>query len=287
MRVTGVVVCNKCVRYGKGKLYYTIRVMTILQAIILGGLQGLTEFIPVSSSGHLVLAQHFMGLQHSASFDALVNLGTFLALVFYFRKRLWDIAMRVIKEREYRLVRNLFISAIPVGLLGLLFADFFESSLVQSPVVVVVMLLVVGVLMVVLDKLPTLPELKNKELTPRRAGVVGLAQAISLIPGTSRSAATMIAGRFMGLSYKQAAEYSFLLSIPVIGAVLLKSMLDPDGLAFIQNNFGSWLASNIASFIGGLVAVSFMLKFLAKGNFKVFGYYRIALSVIIIVLLSL
>src|SRR5688572_5568310 len=130
MAFTEVTVCNKCVQYGKGRLSYTMNLVTILQAIILGGLQGLTEFIPVSSSGHLVLTQHFMGLPHSATFDALVNLGTFLALVFYFRIRLWDIAMRIIKEREYRLVRNLFISAIPVGLLGLLFADFFESSLV-------------------------------------------------------------------------------------------------------------------------------------------------------------
>lgn len=277
---------NKCIQYGKGRQSYTMNLMTIFQAIVLGALQGLSEFIPVSSSGHLVLAQHFMGLQHSASFDALVNLGTFLALVVYFRNRLWDIAVRIVQKHEYRLARNLFISALPVGLIGFLFADFFVSSFIQSPVVVVIMLVVVGVVMIVLDKLPKLSETKSGEgLTPRRAITIGLAQAISLIPGTSRSASTMIAGRIMGLSYQQAAEYSFLLSIPVIGAVLLKSMLDADGIAFIQNNFWPWLASNIAAFIGGLVAVNFMLKFLAKGNFKIFGYYRIALAFIIIILL--
>ena len=89
--------------------------MDILQAVLLGAIQGLTEFIPVSSSGHLVLAQHFMGLEHSAVFDALVNLGTFLALVFYFRKRIWDALAKVIGQRDIRLGRNLLISAVPVA----------------------------------------------------------------------------------------------------------------------------------------------------------------------------
>lgn len=262
--------------------------MDAIQAIVLGALQGLTEFIPVSSSGHLVLAQHFMGLEHSAVFDALVNLGTFLALLVYFRKRIWDVLVRIVTQHDIRLARNILISALPVGLVGLLLADFFESSFIQSPTVVVIMLVVVGVVMVVLDKLPSLSAQKSADdLTPKRAGIIGLAQIVSLIPGTSRSASTMIAGKLMGLTYKQAAEYSFLLSIPVMAAVLLKSFLDSDGITFITQNFTAWLASNIAAFITGILAVSFMLRFLEKGNFKVFGYYRIALAAVIVVLLYL
>jgi undecaprenyl-diphosphatase len=263
--------------------------MTILQAVLLGTLQGLTEFIPVSSSGHLVLAQHFMGLEHSASFDALINLGTFLALIVYFRKRIWGALVRVFKNGDMRLGRNLLISAIPVGIVGFLLTDFFESTFIQNPNVVVLMLISVGVLMLFLEKLPKLSLQQDAESLPaKRAWIIGFAQVVSLIPGTSRSASTMIAGRLMGLSYQKAAEYSFLLSIPVMAAVILKTtFFDADGVAFITNNFGAWLASNIAAFLFGLLAVSFMLKYLAKGNFKAFGYYRIALAAIIVIFLYL
>jgi undecaprenyl-diphosphatase len=263
--------------------------MSIIQAIILGALQGFTEFIPVSSSGHLVLAQHFMGVQDPATFDALVSLGTFLALLFYFRKRIWDVAVRVVQRRDFRLARNLLISAIPVGLAGFLFGSFFESAIIQSPLVVVIMLAAVGVVMVLLDKIPRLSDQKSEENLPaNRAWVIGLAQVVSLIPGTSRSASTMIAGRLMGFNYEKAAEYSFLVSIPVMAAVILKTtFIDDSGIAFITNNFGPWLASNIASFVCGLFAVSFMLRYLAKGNFKIFGYYRIGLAAIIVIFLYL
>jgi len=263
--------------------------MSIIQAIILGALQGLTEFIPVSSSGHLVLAEHFMGLPSSSTFDSLVNLGTFLALLFYFRKRIWDILIRLFTKGDFRLARNLIISAIPVGVAGFVFAGFFESAAIQSPAVVVTMLLVAGIAMVVLDKLPKLSEQKSEDSLPaKRAWVIGFAQVLALIPGTSRSASTMIAGRLMGFNYRQAAEYSFLLSIPVIGAVILKgTFLDKAGMAFIANNTGAWLASNISAFVFGLLAVSFMLKYLAKGNFKIFGYYRIALAAVIVLFLTI
>jgi undecaprenyl-diphosphatase len=104
---------------------------------------------------------------------------------------------------------------------------------------------------------------------------------VALIPGTSRSGSTMIAGRLSGLSFQQAAEYSFLLSIPVMGGVLLKGLLGHEGRAFIEANTGVFIVSNIAAFVCGLFAVGFMLKFLAKGNFKVFGYYRLGLAAII------
>ncbi len=256
--------------------------MTILDGLILGILQGLTEFIPVSSSGHLVLGQHFLGLQTSPTFDILVNLGTFLALVVYFWRRILGIMQRIIQQRDIRLARNLIISAIPVGVIGFLFADFFEQAFIQQPLTVAIMLALIGIVMVVIDKLPKLSELAvEDQLSPARSALIGLAQVVALIPGTSRSGATMVAGRLLGLSYRQAAEYSFLLSIPVMAGVLLKGFLGHAGREFITANFGVWVVSNLAAFACGLFAVSFMLRFLAKGNFKIFGYYRLALAAVI------
>lgn len=261
-------------------LYNTI--MTILDGLILGILQGITEFIPVSSSGHLVVAQHFLGVHHSAVFDSLVNLGTFLALVIYFRVRIREIILRIFKERDFRLARNIIISAIPVGLVGIVFKEFFESAMVQNPWVVVTTLIVFGVLMIVLDKLPRASNKTPAELSVPRAGAIGLAQILALIPGVSRSGSTMIAGRLAGLTYAQAAEYSFLLSIPVMAGVVLLGFVGSDGREFIANNFAVWAVSNIAALICGLIAVGFMLKFLARNNLVGFGVYRICLAVVVI-----
>jgi undecaprenyl-diphosphatase len=256
--------------------------MTIFDGLILGILQGLTEFIPVSSSGHLVIAQYFLGVEHSATFDSLVNFGTFLALVFYFRKRIWDITVRICKDRDIRLARNLIISAVPVGVVGLVFKDFFESSIVQSPWVVVTTLIVFGVVMIVLDKLPRASDVEPEGLSIPRASGIGLAQMLALVPGVSRSGSTIIAARLAGLTYAKAAEYSFLLSIPVMAGVVLLGFVGSDGRDFIANNFAVWAVSNLAAFMCGVFAVGFMLKFLAKNNLVGFGYYRIGLALVVI-----
>lgn len=257
--------------------------MNILDAIILGLVQGLTEFIPVSSSGHLVLTQHFLGLHPPAVFDSLINLGTFLALVIYFRKRLWDIGMQIIKLRDFRLARNIIISAIPVGAAGILFKGFFQSEFVQSAWVVAVMLFSLGVIMLAVDRLPKASAAQAADnLSPKRAGFIGMAQILALIPGTSRSGATIIVGRLAGLTYKQAAEYSFLLSIPVMLGVVLLGFLGGEERLYIQENFMVWLVSNIAAFVSGLIAVGFMLRYLAKGNLTGFGIYRIILATVVV-----
>jgi len=262
--------------------------MSIIEGIVLGAIQGLTEFIPVSSSGHLVLAEHFMGIQPSLVFDGLVNLGTFLALLIYFRVRLWNICIRIFKNKDYRLARNILISALPIGLIGYFYGDFFEQAFIQNAVTVTIMLAVFGVVMIMLERLPKLSLVKTEdELSPKRALAIGVAQVLSLVPGTSRSASTMVAGRIAGFTYSLAAEYSFLLSIPVLAGVILKVMVSREGRDFIVNNFGAWLASNVAAFIFGLAAVSFMLRYLSHGNFKVFGYYRLGLAGVLAIVLLL
>jgi undecaprenyl-diphosphatase len=261
--------------------------MTLLQALILGLIQGLTEFIPVSSSGHLVIAQYAMGFHSSPIFDAMVNLGTFLALVVYFRHRIIEILQRIFVKRDFRLAHNLIISAIPVGIAGLFFAKFFESAFIQQPLVVAFMLVSVGLVMIFIDKLPRLSDVPTEDqLTPKRALGIGLAQMLALLPGTSRSGASIVAGRLVGLDFKKAAEYSFLLSIPVMAAVVLRGLVSSEGREFITHNFGVWAVSNIAAFTAGMLAVGFMLRYLGKGNLKVFGYYRIALAAIVLIVLA-
>ena len=257
--------------------------MSLFEALILGLVQGVTEFIPVSSSGHLVITQYAMGFHSTATFDAMVNLGTFLALVVYFRYRIWEILHRLFVRRDWRLTRNLVISAIPVGIAGFFFSDFFESQLIQQPLVVAFMLVSVGLVMIFIDKLPRLSPLPTEDaLTPKRSLAIGLAQMISLIPGTSRSGSSIIAGWLVGLDFKKAAEYSFLLSIPVMAAVVLRGFLTDEGQSYIANNFGVWAVSNIAAFVSGMIAVGFMLRYLGKGNLKVFGYYRIVLAIVVL-----
>ncbi len=257
--------------------------MTILDGIILGILQGFTEFIPVSSSGHLILAQQFLGVQTSAVFDSLINLGTFLALVFYFRKRLWQIFTRLLKGQDIKLVRNLIISALPIVILGIVFKSIIQSSWIQCSWVVAIMLIALGVVMVVLDKMPCASSVKDEnDLSITRAFLIGLAQVLALIPGTSRSGSTIIAGKLAGLDYAKAADYSFLLSVPVMFGVVLLSVIGEEERAFIQTNLLLWATSNIAAFICGLIAVKFMLRYLAKGNLKGFGIYRILLALAVI-----
>ena len=137
--------------------------------------------------------------------------------------------------------------------------------------------------MIIVDKLPHASKLaKEDDLTPKRTGLIGLAQTFALVPGTSRSASTIIAGRLAGLTYEQAAEYSFLVSIPVMFGVVVLGFMSSDGRQFIHDNFAAWAVSNIAAFAFGLIAVGFMLRFLAKGNLKGFGVYRIVLAIFVV-----
>lgn len=258
--------------------------MNILEGLILGAIQGVTEFIPVSSSGHLVIAEHFLGMQPSPIFDSLVNLGTFLALLIFFRKRLWDIAVRVFKYKDFRLLRNIIISAVPVVVVGLALKKIIESAAVQSAWVVAATLIILGIVMLIIDRLPTASKVRgSEELSAKRAGWIGLAQTLALIPGMSRSGSTIIAGRLAGLNYEHAAEYSFLLSIPVMFGVVLLGFIGHDEQIFIQQNFVVWALSNITAFVFGMIAIKFMLQYLKKGNLTGFGVYRIALAAVVII----
>lgn len=261
--------------------------MDIWQSILLGFVQGLTEFIPVSSSGHLELVQQifqFSG-ENFHLFLEFINLGTLLALLIYFRKRIVRIIKNVITEHSYKLALNILITSIPAGIIGLVLGDIIENNgFFSSLYTVAVAMIVVGLIMIVIDRLPHLSSLKNENsLSPGRALIIGLSQTVALIPGTSRSASTIIAGRLVGLDSESAAEYSFLASIPIMCGVCLKIFLTSTGRDYFAANLGPLLLGNLVAFLVGLLALKFLLGYLKKPkSLQTFGKYRIVLGLLVL-----
>ena len=261
--------------------------VTIIEAIILGIIQGLTEFIPVSSSGHLVIAQTLLIGEADHLFIQALDFGTLLALVIYFSPKLVDLFKKVFFEHDFRLARNIIITCIPAGLLGLALADFIQqSSVLLNPLTVSIMLALVGVLMVVVDRLPKKSsKATGTDLSPKRALVVGLAQAFALIPGVSRSGSTIIASRIMGLSPKAAAEYSFMVSIPIMFGLVGKLLLKPSDREYMMANLDEIIIANVAAFVAAILAIHFLLRYLSKHGLSLFGWYRIGLAAVVITVL--
>lgn len=259
--------------------------MTIIESVILGLTQGLTEFIPVSSSGHLVIVQNFLSGASDHLYLEFINIGTMLALFIYFRHRIGMILRDIFVHHRYNLLRNILITSAPAGAVGFLLADFIGSSaFFGSTVVVIVTLFTIGVVMVVLEKLPKASALKNGEqLSPLRALVIGGAQMLALIPGVSRSGSTIIAGRLSGLSAQQAAEYSFLASLPVMVGVTIKVLIEDR--AYLMDHFGMLLIGNAVALVSGLIAVGFLMRYLEQHSLAIFGWYRIGLAAVLTVIL--
>lgn len=261
--------------------------MDILQAILLGFVQGITEFIPVSSSGHLELVQQIFqfNAENFHLFMEFINLGTLLALLIYFRKRIWRIIVGIFKEKNFRLALNIVITTIPAGVIGFLLADFIETApFFASLFTVAAAMGIMGIVMIIVDSLLKKSRLKNEnELTPLRALFIGVMQVFALIPGTSRSATTIVAGRITGLNSESAANYSFLASIPVMCGVCLKMFLSESSRAYFAENLGTLLISNLVAFVVGLFALKFVLGYLKKPkSLSTFGKYRIVLSFLVL-----
>ena len=262
--------------------------MSIFIAIILGLVQGLTEFIPVSSSGHLEIVQQLIGGRGEDFhyFLELINIGTLLALLIFFRHRIVEILRDIFKKHDYKLALNIIITCIPAGLAGVLLSHLIENlPFFSSLYTIGIAMGVVGLLMIYIDKLPHASKLKSeKELSKPRALAIGLAQTFALIPGVSRSGSTIVAGRLAGLDSKSSAEYSFLVSIPIMLGVTLKTFLSSSSRAYFAANLGPLLLSNLVAFVSGLLAIYFVMNFLKKkDSLKAFGYYRVILSIVVLV----
>ena len=268
--------------------------LELLEAVFLGVVQGLTEFLPVSSSGHLLLGQYFLGMDQERfglSFDAAIHTGTVLAVVWYFRADLLSIARAFVSslprpdfsDAEVRMACLILVATIPAALIGFLFENFFATQ-VRSPWVVVFNLVFVGALFLVAEAVGR-KMVSASKLGPLGALSVGLAQAAALVPGISRSGATITCGLFLGLRREEAARFSFLMSVPVTAAAAGLSLAQAAGEGLDRHEAAMFLAGSVSSAVVGYLAIRFLLRFLANHTLRVFAYYRFALAVVVAVVL--
>ncbi|WP_149243762.1 undecaprenyl-diphosphate phosphatase [Dyadobacter sp. 32] len=251
--------------------------MSIWQAIILAVIEGITEFLPVSSTGHMIIASSFMGISHlefTKMFTVNIQFGAILSVVVLYWKRFFQSTDFYFK---------LFVAFLPAAILGFLLNDLIDSML-ENVVVVAVSLLVGGVILVFIDRIAN-DQVSEREITYFDALKIGLFQCIAMIPGVSRSASTIIGGMLQGLSRKQAAEFSFFLAVPTMAAAggykLLKTYdtIQSEDIKIL-------LLGNLVAFVVAMLAIKFFINFLTKYGFKVFGYYRIVLGLILLGLLA-
>jgi undecaprenyl-diphosphatase len=235
--------------------------------------------------------QHLMGIdgRNFHLFLEFVNIGTLLALIVYFRKRIAGIFVDVFKRHDYKLAINILITAVPAGLVGLVAASLIDGTPFFGHLAsIAVAMGLVGILMILVDRLPRLSKLKDENHLPKsRALMIGLAQVLALIPGVSRSGSTILTGRLMGLNSKSAAEYSFLASIPLMCGVVLKTILSDSSRDYFAENASMLVLANIVAFTVGIAVIGVLLNYLKKrGALQVFGWYRVILaSVVLIVVL--
>ncbi|WP_439559614.1 undecaprenyl-diphosphate phosphatase [Dyadobacter sp.] len=251
--------------------------MSIWQAIILAIVEGITEFLPVSSTGHMIIASSFMGISHlefTKMFTVNIQFGAILSVLVLYWKRFFQTTDFYIK---------LFVAFLPAAVIGFLLNDFIDA-LLENVVVVAVSLLVGGIILIFIDRIANDTN-SQKEITLPTALKIGFFQCIAMIPGVSRSASTIIGGMLQGLSRKQAAEFSFFLAVPTMAAAggykLLKTY-DTIKAEDIQ----TLLIGNVVAFVVAMLAIKFFISFLTKYGFKVFGYYRIILGLILLGLLA-
>ncbi len=275
--------------------------MTLFEAIILGIIQGLTEFLPISSTGHLTLAGKFLGLisdknpEHWTAFIAVIQLGTMVSILVYFWKDLWNIFIEFLqnnfqKKLKYseqslnsKLGWMIIAGTIPIVIIGLFFKDAIEGTFTKNLSVIAISLIVLAIILAIAEKTARFKK-ELKDITMLDSILIGFAQAVALIPGSSRSGTTITGGLFLGLKRDVAARFSFLLSVP---AVLASGLLQlKESLAYINYDMAvSIVVATVVSGISGYLAIDFLLKFLKKNSTFVFIFYRIALGALILFLI--
>lgn len=265
-------------------------VLELFKAIILGIVEGITEWLPISSTGHMILVDEFIKLNASAAFKAMflvvIQLGAIMAVVLiYFHKLNPFSPKKSLKEKRDTMLiwYKVIIGVIPAGVLGVLFDDWLDANF-YNYLTVAIMLVVYGILFIVIENMNknTRPSINDfKSLSFKTAFGIGMFQVLSLIPGTSRSGATIIGAMLLGTSRHIAAEYSFFMSIPIMfGASALK--LFKFGLDFTGAEIAILLTGMIVAFAVSVVAIRMLMKYIRNNDFKAFGWYRIVLGVLVI-----
>lgn len=269
--------------------------MTLFQSIILGIVEGITEFLPISSTGHMILASYFMGIQDDSFtklFEICIQLGAIMSVVVLYWKKFFDF-------KKWQFYLKLVVAVVPALILGFLFNDAIEE-LLESPMTVSISLILGGIVLLFIDKAFNNPTITTEEdIKPKNGFIIGLWQCVSMIPGVSRSAATIIGGMQQKLTRSVAAEFSFFLAVPTMAAatgysLILKNWkVDGTGMKgyelLLQNsdNLMIFGVGALVSFIVAMIAIKSFISFLQKYGFKVFGIYRIVAGLIVMLVLGL
>lgn len=266
--------------------------MDILEILILGFVQGIAEFLPISSSAHLIIFRDIFGIGSGMSanmnltFDIALHFGTLLAIgVFFFKdfiKMIQKGFTKGVKDDDGKILWYLVAATIPAAIVGVLFEEAIENVVRSNYVVIAIALAVMGIIIYLADKFSK--ETKTiKKMTLKDAILVGCSQVFALIPGFSRSGTTIAAGRVLGLDRESAAKFSFFLSAPVVlGAVSLQ-LIKGTAFSVIAANLGTFILGILVSFVIGLLCIKYLLKYLQKHNFKIFMIYRVVLAAVVLI----
>jgi len=286
--------------------------MSIIEAIVIAIVEGITEFLPVSSTGHMIITQALLGIESTPfvkAFTVVIQFGAILSVVVLYRQRFFQLnpvqimdpkaveGMSTWKKWETYVRRLLYkfdfywkllIALVPAGVLGLLLGDQIDA-LLENVSVVAVMLVAGGIVMLFVDKWFDKPN-ADQTITWQRALKIGCFQCIAMIPGVSRSFATIVGGMSVKLDRKNAAEFSFFLAVPTMAAAagykLYQLMKDPAGMSILHDNLTLLLIGNAVAFLVAVIAIKFFIDFIARHGFKAFGYYRIIIGGLMLILLS-
>ena len=272
--------------------------MSVFETIIIAIVEGLTEFLPVSSTGHMIIAQNLLGVESTdfvKAFTFIIQFGAILSVLVLYWKRFFQLNRTSLPEgtpvvkrllHKYDFYWKLFIAFIPAAVFGLLFSDAIDAMLERVEVVAVTLILG-GVFMVFCDRIFNKGS-EDTELTEKRALMVGLFQCISMIPGVSRSMATIVGGMSQRLTRKAAAEFSFFLAVPTMLAATVYKVYDlvkEGGMQIITDNLSTLIIGNAVAFIVALLAIKFFIGFVTKYGFRAFGWYRVVVGALILGLL--
>ena len=256
--------------------------MTIIQSFIMGIVEGLTEFLPISSTAHLIIAGELMKIPSSEflkSFEISIQLGAILSVIILYWQRVWN---------NLGIIWKLAAAFIPTSIIGLIFYKIVKSFLMESTLTIAISLFIGGIVIIIFENWyakKNIPETATdadlNNITYKQAATLGVVQAIAMIPGVSRSGATIIGGLGLGIKRKTIVEFSFLLAIPtMIAATALDIYKNPT--VFTGNQLTLWLIGFVTSFITAIIGVKFLIKYVQKNDFKAFGWYRIVLGLIIL-----
>lgn len=252
-------------------------IMNLLQTVILSIVEGITEFLPISSTGHLILVSEILKIQQTEfvkSFEIIIQLGAILAVVVIYFKKL-------VLSLNFELYKKILISFLPSTVFGLLFYRLIKTYLIGNSWVVVLSLLIGGIVMILFEKLYKHKERKINYLSYL---YIGLFQVLSMIPGVSRAFATIFGGMVVGMKREEATEFSFFLAIPTMAAASVLDLLKTDFSVWTNGNMQTLVIGFIGSFITAYVVVKWLINFVKKNNFNIFGWYRIGLALLFMLL---